>query len=250
MMLNKTFTLAYPPPIISPKGLLREFCTTGTHVCYTDILDKYEDYEDFYRGKIKAQEAVILDHSPGVSRVASPNILKWVDRLKPRVVVLPDFNYQMERTVRESLAMLRGLEDSNVSTIGVLQGTDIKELQVCYSNFKDTVNVIGLPAGLEKIADRNDLVYTLGITGPCVFIEVYKSLNRERPKHPNVELMWSSLPLRLAYHGELFTSVKSTVPDLDFSSDYIPEHATINVGNYIRTLSGNLPIYRDLLERD
>ena len=249
-MTNKTFTLAYPPPIITPKGLLREFCTTGTHVCYTGILDKYEDYEDFYRGKVKSQEAVILDHSPGVSRVAPTNILKWVDRLKPRVVVLPDFNYQMERTVKDSLHMLQQLESYDISTIGVLQGTDIDELQICYTNFKDVVNVIGLPAGLEKIADRNDIVFALEIKGPCVFIEIYKSLNKERPKHPNVELMWSALPLRLAYNGELFTSVKSTVPDLDFSSEYVPEHATINIGNYIRTLSGNLPVYRDLLEAD
>ena len=243
-----TFSLAYPPPIIAPSGLLEEFCTTGTHVCYTGILETHKSYENFYRSRIESKEAVILDHSPGTNRIAPKNIEigKWISILEPRVVVLPDFNYQCSRTIRESLSLLREIENLDISTIGVLQGANIEELKTCYEAFKDIVTVIGLPAGLEKIASRNRIVYNLEITEPCVFIEVYKRLSRERPEHPNVELMWSGLPLRLAYDGQVFSNVRSNIPDLDFSSDYVPEHATINIGNYISLLTGKLSVYEGL----
>lgn len=236
------FTLPYPPPVIAPKGLLETFCTTGTHVCYISVLETYKDYRDFYIDKSKKGESVILDHSTGLNRI-SPNIkeiLKWIDIIQPKAVVLPDFNYQKDRTLKESFKLLKSLETYNISTIGVIQGVSLDEIISCYEEFEGKVSVIGFPAGLEKISSRNDILYMLGVKEPCVYIEVYKSLLVEKPRHSNVELMWSSLPLRLAYEGDYISRVRVSLPDLDFSSHYIPEHAKINIQEYIDILTSEL----------
>ncbi len=250
-MDNLTFSLPYSPPIIAPKGLLRSYCTTNTHVCYTDILQRYEDYRSFYEERIAKKEAVILDHSYGLNRIApSVSVLvNWVRKLKPRVVILPDYNYQTDRTIKNSFKMLEAIEDIEVSTVGVLQGSSISDLERCYKAFKGRVSVIGLPAGIEKIVNRNDLVYILGIKQPCVFIEVFKSLYRERPRHSIVEMMWSSLPLRLAYLGEVYATNALGDKDFDFGSHFVPEHADINIDQYMRILTGELPRYLDPQER-
>ncbi len=244
------FTLPYDPPIIAPKGLLKSHCTTNTHVCYIQPLEEHEDYRKFYEGRIKRGNPVILDHSAGLSRIApsNSNILKWLKIIEPKVVVLPDFNYQADRTIRESFRLLEVIEAIEVSTVGVLQGDDLDSIDRCYQAFKGKVSVIGLPAGLEKIVSRNDLVYGLSIDQPCVFIEVFKSLQREKPSHAVVELMWSAWPLRLAYEGELFTSSKLGKGNLDFSSHVVPEHAEINIGQYLKILKGNLPLYKPTFE--
>ena len=244
------FSLPYDPPIIAPKGLLKSHCTTNVHVCYTKPLKSYEDYRNFYIGRVEDNHSVILDHSPGLNRVAPTNseILKWIKILEPKVVVLPDFNYQTDRTVRESFKLLELIEDIEISTVGVLQGSTLDEIERCYKAFKGNVSVIGLPAGLEKIISRNDLVHGLSINQPCIFIEIFKSLHKEKPSHQVVELMWSALPLRLAYGGELFSSSRLSNIDLDFSSHIVPEHAEINIGQYMRILKGNLPLYKGSLE--
>ena len=245
-METEIFNLPYPPPIIAPKGLIRDYCTTGTQVCYTDILYKYEDYRSFYEERRDAKDSVILDHSFGLNRIApSVSVLvNWVRKFQPKVVVLPDYNYQTDRTLRNSFKMLEEIESESVSTIGVLQGTNLEELERCYKEFRGKVSVIGLPAGLEKIVSRNDLIYILGIDQTCVFIEVFKSLSVEKPSHSVVELMWSSIPFRLAYLGELYTTIAASSVDFDFGSDYVPEHADINIGQYMKVLTGDLAKYK------
>ena len=249
-METESFNLPYPPPIIAPRGLIRNYCTTKTQVCYVDILSKYDDYRSFYSERQAAGDSVILDHSFGLNRIApSVSVLvNSVRKFQPKVVVLPDYNYQTDRTLLNSFKMLKEIESESISTIGVLQGTNLEDLDRCYKAFRGKVSVIGLPAGLEKIINRNDLVHILGIDQTCVFIEVFKSLAVEKPSHSVVELMWSSIPLRLAYLGELYTTISASSIDFDFGSDYVPEHADINIGQYIKTLTGDLAKYKEPVE--
>ena len=228
------------PPIIAPIPLLDYFCTTGVHVCYATVASESSEYRDFYKKESRKGEIVIMDYSPKVPRVPKEVDLykDLVEDIGPAVVVLPDTDIKMKKTIDESLDFLEQVKSFSFirSTIGMLQGRNLEELGDCYTKFKDKVSAIGLPSSLEVLASRNSIVKSLGIIMPCAYVEVYSNVYDERPFMDNVHIMWSSLPLRLAYLGRDLEGIRPSPPPLDFSRKDVPMLAVSNLQKYVKAL--------------
>jgi hypothetical protein len=65
------------------------------------------EYEKFFQERVKAGDTVILDNGAYEGQQMQPAMLnKWVRRLKPSVVVLPDKPHDLLRTVQYSMQYL------------------------------------------------------------------------------------------------------------------------------------------------
>ncbi len=206
------------PPIIVPTPLLGQGPETKVHLCYASIALVNETYRNYYQHKSSKNEPVILDHSPNIPRKG----LDWstmrplIEYIQPRAVVLPDWDYNKEKTQLLSLRFLDSLQKGNfkVRSIAPIQGVTSEDLWDCYSVVEGRVDVIGLPCSLEKIQSRNSLVEDFLIKKPVVFMETFDNFIREKPIHPNVDLYWSSFPYRLGLIGRDLSYANRPPPTL------------------------------------
>ena len=242
------------PPVILPVPLLRteDLPRTSTHICYASLVVSSPEYRRYYREKSSKGDVVILDHDPKTPRspISSAYFIAAMDFIRPRAIVLPNRDLDARSTIRATQDLLKYLPSkeergkvpgrSPSRYIMVLQGVSLTELQNQYQYFGPLVDAIGLPASLEKVGNRTKIAQELGITGPIVFIEVFKDLLAEVPRLPNVDLAWSTLPIRLAYEGRRLGSIHPSPGPLTFRESYIPPLAESNIRQYIQlyTLPG------------
>ncbi len=226
------------PPIIVPTSLLGQGLDTNTHLCYTSIALVDKEYREYYRQKSLLKEPVILDHSPNVPRkgLTWPVIREVLGFIQPRAVVLPDFDYDREKTLSLSLKVLNLLKGGGYkgACIGPIQGYNTEDLYDCYSSLVDGVDVIGLPCGLEKIQSRNSIVRDFGIKKPVVFIETYSDFIKEKPTHSNVDLYWSSFPYRLGMVGRDLSYTYRPPPDMCWDGTEMNPSILRNLEDYVK----------------
>lgn len=229
------------PPVIIPTPLLRrkEVKLTQTHVCYASLVLKSKDYAEFYRRRSLEGDIVVLDHSPVLPRnpLDIGRFIEVIDYIHPKAVVLPDKDFSKDRTIGladsyfQHTRHLRSIRD--LPTIGVLQGTSLEEIDLCLQWMKERVKGIGLHSGLENILPRNQLMTQLDIRYPAIYIEVHKDIYEETPKSKAVDLLWTSMPARLAYQGRKISSIYPTPPELNFTEGYFPPLLKTNIEDYI-----------------
>ena len=226
------------PPIIVPTPLLGIGPDTKVHLCYASVALTDEYYKNHFRLKSSMGEAVILDHSPAIPRkpLSWMQVKPILEYVRPRAVVLPDWDYGKYRTLRIGLRFLDYLEEGGyqVKSIGTIQGGTPEELWDCYSLIVKRVDVIGLPCSLEKIQSRNSLVEDFNITKPVVFIETYDNYIKEKPTHPNVDLYWSSFPYRLGLIGRDLSYGNRPPPELRWDNTEMNPQIQRNLEDYVK----------------
>ncbi len=231
------------PAIIAPIPLLDNLCITGVHVCYSSLVLESKIYSSFYAEKSRYGEIVIIDHSPGLRRFAGDpeDYIEAIRLVKPSVVVLPDYDFYMDKTIKASVSFYRRIRwESFVyvrSVIGVLQGSSLEEVFQCYSRMAGQVPVLGLAANLEKFNSRNLIIQEFGLKSPTAFIEVYKGILGEAPDFSSVHTMWSAAPLGLAYLDRSLNDPIKDLPVFNFYRKSIPLLGIQNLRDYIRVLS-------------
>lgn len=226
------------PPIIVPTSLLGCGPQTKVHLCYASVALVDEPYRSYYKNRSLKGEAVILDQSPVIPRSG----LSWqtmrpvLEYIKPRAIVLPDWDYGKYKTIRLGLRFLDYLEEGHyqVKSIGTVQGVTLEDLWDCYSSMVGRVDVIGLPCGLEKIQSRNSLIVDFEIKKPVVFIETYDNFIKEKPTHPNVDLYWSSFPYRLGLVGKDLSYTNRPPPELCWNETELNPKILKNLEDYVQ----------------
>ncbi len=226
------------PPIIVPIPLLGQGPETKVHLCYASIALENGIYRNYYREKSLIGEPVILDHSPTIPRRGLPwaTMRPLIQHIRPRAIVLPDWDYNRERTERLALRFLDSLQQEKYrgKIIGPIQGVTLEDISDCYSVMKGKVDVIGLPCSLEKIQTRNSLVEDLLISTPVVFMDTFDNFIKEKPTHSNADLYWSSFPYRLGLIGRDLSYANRPPPDLCWDQTELNPVILRNLEDYVK----------------
>ncbi len=182
--------------LIAPIRFLNKYCTTGSQLCYANLLGESSEYFKFYSGRVKAGDTVFLDLSPILPR-KSFNLdlyMEIVRLLRPSFTVLPNVDYATDKTLLLSHEFARDI-GKGTKYVGVLQGTSLTDIKRCYKGINRISNIIGLPMSLEKVLPRTKIQEELKITKPVIYLEVYGDLVEEAPDRGWVA---TALPLKLA----------------------------------------------------
>jgi hypothetical protein len=207
---------------VVPTILLEKYCSGGgLQLCYASVAQKEERYLEFYADRSKKGDMVLLDHSPKVPRApVSPDLLvEMIGRIGPRAVVLPNMDLTPEKTVSLSEAFVSEHAEltEEVEFIGMLQGYDMESLGWCSSRLAGMCEYLGLPASVEKVEKRHNVIEELGITNKAIYFEVYDDPTAEIPWDHNVIGIATSWPARLGIDLRPIDQYRPTPKPLNFA---------------------------------
>lgn len=144
--------------IVSPTEYLREIQPfSNYHLCLVHKVIYDKIYQNFYRQRSKAGDYIILDNSAVEKKgraVPVRDIVTAAILIKPSAVVLPDFLFDGERTLKEShnalhspsMYFLRRVHPT-ILIAAVVQGLDEKEWLKSFEvfNASDDIDLLCIP---------------------------------------------------------------------------------------------------------
>ena len=165
--------------LISPTEFLSDVqpCSNYHLVLTHKVIFDYR-YQEFYRERSKRGDYIILDNSAAEKRgrsVPLKDVVLAAVLIKPKVVVLPDYLFDSDRTLDELENALRSPQlrflrrvIPDIKLCAVVQGIDPDDWLECFSILNDRnngIDILGIPkvtgqlfgsrqAALQRIAKR------------------------------------------------------------------------------------------------
>jgi len=210
---------------IAPKSLLSLCELTKLQLCYAELALKDNEYRKFYQN---VKGIVVLDHSPRIPRksLSEEHFLEAIELINPNVIILPDVDFSAGTTVSKSLKLLQSIEPKRRDRcVGVLQGTNFKEIKECYKTFKRHCGIIGLASSAEKVMPRKQIADKLKIKKLLLLLEVFSNPVDELITDERLLGICTSYHIRLAAEGRTLKNYTPTPKLLDFYVDYEMHYA-------------------------
>ena len=150
--------------LISPTAFLSEVQPfSDYHLCLTHKVIFDHKYQEFYRERSKAGDFIILDNSAAERRgrsVPLKDVVLAAVLIKPKVVVLPDYLFDSDRTLDELENALRSPQlrflrrvMPDIKLCAVVQGVDPDDWLECFHVLNDPRNGID-HLGIPKITGQ------------------------------------------------------------------------------------------------
>lgn len=207
--------------IVAPIKLLDKYCITHVQYCFPRLLVDSKEYRSFYVARQELGNTMILD-CRRITWKRSPEFLPVVQEalqhIQPDWVVLPSVMYNVPETFIVAKKYLKALP-KNLSFIGCLEGTTIKEVQKC----KRQLSKLGLinfaiPAPLYSTYKNEEAMY-LGLQTTPEELVGYSGI------------LITSLPVRLGLQGRFLIDYLPSPPPLTFyeTADPYPETTKSNI---------------------
>jgi len=225
--------------IIAPINFLKKYCVTDFQFCYASILLDSEPYRQFYKEKLEQKQIVVVDHYPKLPRkpldLSGYLVATSYLESKPLWKILPDVEFSWEKTVRLASLWYSYEEVKSSTCVGVIQGSNLEELDKCYRALRTFCPVLALASSAEKILARDLICEELGITEPYIFIETYRDPVEEIPSSESAVGVVTSFPIRQAHDNRRIDEVRPTPKPLDFyvKEDPSPKLTEQNLEDYL-----------------
>ena len=150
--------------LISPTEFLSEVQPySDYHLCLTHKVIFDHKYQEFYRQRSKGGDFIILDNSAAEKRgrsVPLKDVVLAAVLIKPKVVVLPDYLFDSDRTLDELENALRSPQlrfmrrvIPDIKLCAVVQGIDPDDWLECFHILNDQNNGIDV-LGIPKVAGQ------------------------------------------------------------------------------------------------
>ena len=216
--------------MISPVPLLKKYSSRFPlqYIYCTVALDK-QNYKNYYKNQSLLDRTLLVEWSPNLPRGSDKSFdprayRRIVNELHPSLVVIPSKDYDYLTTIESAIKFCASStwKDYPIGNyIGLIQGTNEKEILECYSCYRQLgISNIGLASPLELVILRRDLIKVLNpISGIGIyFIETYADILSEIPTQP-VRGFCTSFPIRLGLEGRTISDWGPTPPPLDFNKE-------------------------------
>ena len=114
--------------------------------CLPHLLDKYEEYEKYFRWAKENNRYIIMDNSLHELGVAydTKRLLYWINELKPNEFIVPDVWEDKTQSVVNAKSWIGVELPKEVTKVAVVQAQNLYEAIICYQTYKDL--------GYKKIA--------------------------------------------------------------------------------------------------
>ena len=114
--------------------------------CLPHLLDKYKEYEDYFRWAKENDRYIIMDNSLHELGQAydTDRLMYWINELQPNEFIVPDVWEEMEASIKNAAEWAHIDLPSDVLKVAVVQAKSIDEAVTCYLKYKSL--------GYKKIA--------------------------------------------------------------------------------------------------
>lgn len=208
--------------LISPTEFLSEVQPfSDFHLALTHKVIFDHRYQEFYRERSKRGDFIILDNSAAEKKgrsVPLKDVVLAAVLIKPKVVVLPDYLFDSDRTLDELENALRSPQIrflrrviSDIKLCAVVQGVDQDDWLECFSilnDVKNGIDILGIPkvtgqlfehrwVALERIRKRvKKTCHLFGVWWQDTLDDIAKEAH-----YDFVMGIDTPKPVRLAVHG-------------------------------------------------
>ena len=235
--------------------------------CLVHLLDKCEEYQQFFKQSLKLGRKVILDNSVFELNkdYSLVNFAYWVQSLRPTEYIIPDALEDAEETIKNVMRWNEWFFNIPGKRIGVVQGKTYEELANCYQELDKWVDKIAFTFDLSyyrKTKPHKDkLVSWMG--GRIAFIQKLVSdgiLNKKKPHH----LLGCSLPQEFKYYRyyDFIESVDTSNPivhgllGIEYGNKGLKDKSSIKMNDLMehkieneKTIMHNVKMFRSFCER-
>lgn len=106
--------------------------------CLPHLLDKYKEYENYFRWAKENNRYIIMDNSLHELGHAydTDRLMHWIKELQPDEFIVPDVWEDMEASIRNAAEWIRITLPPNVLKVAVVQAKSIEEAAECYFKYK------------------------------------------------------------------------------------------------------------------
>lgn len=196
--------------MIAPINFLDKYCITDTQYCLPRLLVESREYRDFYIGRKKAGDFIILDcRRPSWRREPEDWNLVWMvlGYLKPSTIILPSYMFNVKETIKVTNTFKKDLKKLGITLAGCLEGTSHEEIGYCLTKMRKISEVIAIPSHIFNLWRGEEYEF------PKIYIESH--LNLEELDGLDGTLI-TSLPIRLGLEGRLLSDYLPSPPSLTF----------------------------------
>ena len=236
----------------APIPLLEEYSTLSPyHVCRADLVLSSSTYANFYSGKRKLGDYVVLDSSDSEPRksIKEASLLEAIELVRPSLIVAPDLDLNASKTIRLTRDFLEAyrkkLRVLDIEVLGMLQGVGPEQCLYCYRNIYRWVDAIGLPRSLEVGTGRAKLLSRIRSSKPIHIFGVHSNPEEEIETlldldGYNLSGISTDLPFRLGLICKFLDEARPEPPALDYfsGSDPYPEVTRANIKDFIEMAGG------------
>jgi len=106
--------------------------------CLPHLLDKYPQYEKYFRWAKENNRYIIMDNSLHELGHAydTDRLMYWINELQPNEFIVPDVWEDMEASIKNAAKWANTTLPHNVLKVAVVQAKDIEEAHICYFKYK------------------------------------------------------------------------------------------------------------------
>jgi hypothetical protein len=121
--------------------------------CLPHLLDKYEQYLNYYKNAKTTGRYIIMDNSLHELGHAydTDRLMHWINELQPNEFIVPDVWEDMEASIKNATEWAKIELPKNTLKVAVVQAKSIEEAKECYLKYKSL--------GYKKIAFSYGAVY-------------------------------------------------------------------------------------------
>lgn len=191
-----------------PLNLL-EYSSKFNHYdyCLPHLLDKYEQYKEYFINAKKQGRYIIMDNSLHELGEAynTDRLLYWIEELKPDEFIVPDVWENMESSINNASEWSKIKINRDTLKVAVVQANSINEAINCYSTYQ--------ALGYRKIAFSYGAKYyqelvphpNKDIASALGRVYVISTLYNEGVinKHDNIHLLGCAIPQEFIYYKDM-----------------------------------------------
>ena len=235
--------------------------------CLPHLLDKDEDYKDFFYKVKKEGVYTIMDNSLHELGVAygEDRLLYWIDELQPNEFIVPDVWQDTNASIVNARKWAQINLPKDVTKVAVVQAQNFLDAVLCYQTYKDLgYKKIAFSYGAEYYLDHShhpnkDLAKALGR------IEVIGRMYSMSLIQPNdrVHLLGCQVPQEFSWYKnagfietiDTSNPIMATIDGIQYGRNGLTEKPKANMNDHFYTtdidynlLDWNLRMFRKLLK--
>ena len=231
------------------------------------LLDKDEDYANFFRKAKQQGRYIILDNSLHELKEAyhDSGLLHWIDELKPQEFIIPDVWQDTTHSIVNARKWAQIELPKGVTKVAVVQATTFTEALTCYQTYKDLgYKKIAFAYGAEYYLDHSshpnkNIAKSLGRLQ--VISRLYK-IGVILPKD-RVHLLGCQVPQEFSLYKDMpfietidtSNPIMATLDGIQYGRNGLTEKPKSNMNDHFYTteidynlLDWNLRMFRKLLK--
>jgi len=194
--------------IITPIKFLEQYCITDVQYCLPSLLCNSERYREFYIGRARKDNIVILDCRKTTWK-REPADFRTVELalglIKPNIIIAPSFMFNLEASLGIYEEFIKEFFASKTKIIRCLEGASKEDVEAFPKS-----RTIAVPSHMYRYLNN------LKLSPHTIYIENHLNLEELEGRKG---ILVTSLPVKLGLQGRLMSNYRPSPNSLTFNEE-------------------------------